>query len=116
MRRSDDELRDAILGEADKCVYCGFCESVCPTVVFGPHRGYGPRGRVTIIRNILRSEATLSDEAVSSLYSCLLCNACSTVCPARIRVGDLVRDVRIMLWPTPLSSSATVRARWRGLG
>ncbi|ADL18841.1 predicted Fe-S oxidoreductase [Acidilobus saccharovorans 345-15] len=104
--------RDQLLSEANKCVYCGFCESVCPTQPFGPHRGYGPRGRVTLLRELLEGRASLSDEVLSSFYSCLLCNACSTVCPARIRVGDLMRMARAMLWGSPvISSNAAVRTR-----
>ncbi|MGC9071168.1 MAG: 4Fe-4S dicluster domain-containing protein [Acidilobus sp.] len=111
MRGCHPDIAGAVLEEADKCVFCGFCESVCPTIPFGPHRGYGPRGRVTIVKGVIRSEITLTDEVVSSLYSCLLCNACSTVCPARIRVGDLVREVRGLLWPRVLESRAVVKAR-----
>ncbi len=97
--------------EAEKCVFCGFCESVCPTLPLGPHRGYGPRGRITMVRGLLKGEITLSDEVVSSLYSCLLCNACSVVCPASIRVGDVVREVRAMLWPEVTGYDAVVSTR-----
>ncbi len=102
---------EGVQAEAEKCVYCGFCEGVCPTLPFGPHRGYGPRGRITLVRGLLRGEVILSDEVISSLYSCLLCNACSTVCPARIRVGDVVREVRAILWPEVLKHDAAVTLR-----
>jgi len=35
-----DEIPKLILKDAEKCFSCGFCESVCPTIAFGPHRGY----------------------------------------------------------------------------
>ncbi|AMD30488.1 MAG: (Fe-S)-binding protein [Acidilobus sp.] len=104
-------MAEELLREAQKCVYCGFCESVCPTMPFGPHRGYGPRGRVTVLRELLEGTVKLSDEVISSFYSCLLCNACSTVCPARIRVGDLMRSARLLLWGDMLTSEAAVRTR-----
>jgi glycolate oxidase iron-sulfur subunit len=106
-----DEIPKLILKDAEKCFSCGFCESVCPTIAFGPHRGYGPRGRVIILRTWLRGEGEITEEGLASIYSCLLCNACSTVCPARIRVGDLVRDARALLWSRGLPEGIRVVSR-----
>jgi Fe-S oxidoreductase len=81
------------LEEASKCVFCGFCESVCPTFKFGLHRGYGPRGRVNIIRFVLKEEK-FTEEAIKSIYTCLLCAACTLKCPAKIDIPELVRVAR----------------------
>lgn len=109
---TDAETRRLLLEEANKCVYCGFCESVCPTLPLGPHRGYGPRGRVTLLKEWLADGSAPSAEALSSFYSCLLCNACSVVCPAHIRVGDLMRDARALIWSEGLlKEGVVVRAR-----
>ncbi|MFN4046242.1 MAG: 4Fe-4S dicluster domain-containing protein [Acidilobaceae archaeon] len=81
--------------EAEKCVYCGFCEPLCPTLYPGGHRGYGPRGRVNIALNVLRNGKP-AGEALKSMYSCLLCGACSLVCPAKIDVVGVVRAFRAL--------------------
>ncbi|MDP8003741.1 MAG: 4Fe-4S dicluster domain-containing protein [Caldisphaera sp.] len=85
-----------ILEDVEKCAYCGFCEVVCPTLPLGPHRGYGPRGRVNIIKEAL-SNKILTDEMLSSIYSCLMCNSCYIVCPARINVGLDVRETKSLI-------------------
>jgi len=59
-----DEIPKLILKDAEKCFSCGFCESVCPTITFGPHRGYGPRGRVIILRTWLRGESEITEEGL----------------------------------------------------
>lgn len=82
--------------ETSKCAYCGFCESVCPTIVFGPHRGYGPRGRVNVAR-IALDEESVTGEGASSLYSCLLCAACTQACPAGIDIPEVVRVARFLI-------------------
>ena len=83
--------------EASRCVFCGFCEAACPTYRRGPHRGYGPRGRVNVLLGLLRGSPP-TPEALESIYSCLLCDACYVVCPAHIRVGELMRSARALLW------------------
>ncbi len=86
-------LREYVESEASKCIYCGFCEPVCPTLPEGPHRGYGPRGRV-YLSLVLARENGLSREALLSLYSCLLCYACHEVCPAEVDIVGVVRAAR----------------------
>lgn len=91
-----EDLRGYLLREASRCIYCGFCEPVCPTLPPGRHRGYGPRGRVNIARMIaLEGRATREDEL--SIYSCLLCGACNEVCPARIDIVGVVRAARALM-------------------
>lgn len=82
--------------EVSKCVYCGFCEAVCPTLKAGGHRGYGPRGRLRIIKGILDGQEP-SQEALNSLYTCLLCGACDLQCPVGIRIADAIREARPLL-------------------
>ncbi len=82
-----------ILREAEKCLYCGFCEAVCPTLPLGPHRGYGPRGRVSIAAEAV-TRGELGPEALASIYTCLTCGACTVKCPSAIPVADMVKAVR----------------------
>jgi len=84
---------NSIIEETGKCLYCGFCEAVCPTLPFGLHRGYGPRGRVYLAKEIA-STRKASGEALSSIFSCLTCGACTIKCPTRISVADIVKKIR----------------------
>ncbi len=88
-------LRAFILEEAGRCIYCGFCEAVCPTLPLGPHRGYGPRGRVNLALQLAKGSQP-SRATVESLYTCLLCAACHTKCPAQINIAGVVRAARVL--------------------
>ncbi|MCE4600383.1 MAG: (Fe-S)-binding protein [Desulfurococcales archaeon] len=88
--------REYILAEAGKCMFCGFCEALCPTLPLGPHRGYGPRGRVNLALAIARGEAGYTGEAINSLYTCLLCEACHLKCPASLDIVGVVRAARAL--------------------
>ena len=88
------EAREWLEQEVSKCVYCGFCEAVCPTLHAGGHRGYGPRGRINIIKKIVRDGEEPTPEALNSLYTCLLCGACDLQCPVGIRIAQAIREAR----------------------
>ncbi len=87
-------IRKKILGELLKCSYCGLCEWVCPTLQANTYnREYGPRGRVNIIIFTLR-EGIWETSILDSVYSCLLCGACTTQCPAGIDIAENIRLFR----------------------
>lgn len=90
-----------LLGEeSEKCISCGFCDSVCPTY---PASGYDPiitaRGRAQLGKKFFDDlmENGISQLSVSdSFYSCLDCHACVQVCPTGVdagRVSDLAKGV-----------------------
>ncbi|GAB6148256.1 4Fe-4S dicluster domain-containing protein [Stetteria hydrogenophila] len=91
--RDPGALAEWVRGEASRCMYCGLCEPSCPTLPLGPHRGYGPRGRVYLALAAVE-EGRLTVEGLASIYSCLLCAACTLACPAGVDVPGVVRAVR----------------------
>lgn len=101
------------LEEALRCLYCGFCEAVCPTLRHGPHRGYGPRGRVFIAASLLRGEEA-GGEALASIYSCLTCMACTVKCPVSINVADIIRVVRSLLFSGSVRGKGPMSITVRG--
>lgn len=79
-----------------KCISCGFCESVCPTLsADGFNSVFGARGRVILADFAIKNnpdELELGD----SFYSCLDCYACVNVCPAGVNAGvvsELMREL-----------------------
>ncbi len=89
-----NRIKTWISKTAGRCIYCGFCESVCPTRPLGPHRGYGPRGRVAIARLVAEDITPLSSTVIESVYTCLLCAACETKCPVGLPIADIIRATR----------------------
>ncbi len=80
----------------DKCIGCGFCESVCPTLEpDGYNSVFGARGRV-ILADFAIKENHEGLELGNSFYSCLDCYACVNVCPAGVNAGvvsELMREL-----------------------
>lgn len=70
--------------DAERCMKCGFCMSVCPVYQTDHVESHVARGRNMLIR--MAEEATLPcvDDYENSLHYCLLCGRCRTVCPAKV--------------------------------
>lgn len=78
--------------EVGKCINCGFCESVCPTLPSsGFKASFGARGRVNLGLSIVNDirEGRKGLRISDSVYSCLDCFACLQVCPAGVNAGKV---------------------------
>ncbi|WP_010916853.1 (Fe-S)-binding protein [Thermoplasma volcanium] len=79
---------ELLIQEAGKCVNCGFCESVCPTLPASSFiASIGARGRVDIAKFVYKN-GTVIDPS-TSFYSCVDCYACVAVCPAGVNAGKV---------------------------
>lgn len=85
--------------EVDRCIECGFCESVCPS------RDYTttPRRRIGIRRAMKRLEmagetatrnALLKDYYFDGMETCAVDGMCANACPVEINTGDLIKRLR----------------------
>jgi glycolate oxidase iron-sulfur subunit len=87
------ELFEEIEREASKCINCGFCDSVCPTLPASGYKGHiSARGRVNLANNLIKeikSKGKIELSIDESYYSCLLCYACQEVCPVSINAGKI---------------------------
>ncbi len=106
----NNRLIDFLKSETNKCVFCGFCEPVCPTLYPGKHRGYGPRGRIGIIRKIAHGDKPTTED-IYSIFSCLLCKACDGKCPAKIKITETIRLSRKLILDSMKEKVVTIVSR-----
>jgi glycolate oxidase iron-sulfur subunit len=79
------------------CIRCGLCLTSCPTYVLSLHEAEGPRGRVGMARALAEGNLPISDELVEHELNCLVCDACSAVCPAGVHMDPLQVVLRARL-------------------
>ncbi|MFP3300088.1 MAG: (Fe-S)-binding protein [Thermoplasmatales archaeon] len=78
-----------------RCINCGFCDAVCPTLEAADFRGYfGARGRVNLAKELIKNDIG-EEEVLDSFNSCLHCNACLYVCPAGISAGEISEKLKL---------------------
>jgi glycolate oxidase iron-sulfur subunit len=95
LERLNTDLGERSLYDAvSQCSRCGYCEQACPTYVHTGLESFSARGRNQLVR--LLQEDKVKDPAAleAALSSCLLCGACTTVCPAKVPTADIVLEGR----------------------
>ena len=77
------------------CVHCGYCLPACPTYISTGNEGNSPRGRLYLIKDLIRDgKEELEDTAKNYLDNCLGCMACETACPSGVEYTDLLEFAR----------------------
>lgn len=76
------------------CVSCGLCLNDCPTYRVLADEADSPRGRIQLIRELVRTTAPAGPTAIAHLESCLVCRACETVCPSLVPFGRIMEGAR----------------------
>ncbi len=93
------------LKDADMCVQCGLCLPHCPTYRKTGDENESPRGRIALMRAMIRNELPLTPRLESHLDRCLTCRNCEAACPAQVPYGRLVDGARAVV-------SANRHATW----
>jgi len=84
---------DKWLDQISRCCGCDVCLEVCPTYAASGDFLFSPKGRLEVAQNVL-SKNEITEEAITSAYSCPKCAACEGVCPQKIEVSKIVAEVR----------------------
>jgi glycolate oxidase iron-sulfur subunit len=79
------------------CISCGACLTSCPTYVISMHESEGPRGRVGMMRALAEGHLSLTPDLLEHELNCLVCDACSAVCPAGVSMDPLQVALRAVL-------------------
>src|SRR5919201_2676792 len=94
------------------CIRCGLCLTSCPTYVLSMHESEGPRGRVGIARAMAEGHLSVTADLVEHELNCLVCDACTAVCPAGVHMDPLQVDLRSALAAERTPSFAERVVRW----
>lgn len=79
----------------EPCVHCGFCLPACPTYEVTSDEADSPRGRILLMRALIRGELPADDEGLAShLDRCLGCRGCESVCPSGVVFGPALEAAR----------------------
>lgn len=100
----------------DACIRCGLCLASCPTYLETMTETSGPRGRISLIKDVAASRLDLlSPGFVAQMSECLDCRACEAVCPSGVQYGRLVETARAQIRRAQIPEESPGRRTARGL-
>ncbi|HWQ62281.1 MAG TPA: (Fe-S)-binding protein, partial [Negativicutes bacterium] len=81
--------------EVIRCIKCGACQSVCPIFRELGAESTVARGKINLIRAVIRGEVDAAGEAFAERMSwCLMCKACQESCPSGVKLDQLMLAAR----------------------
>jgi len=88
------DFRRLDLLQADACLTCGRCTTVCPAEIAG--KPLSPRSVVLGLRqHMANPDVPLSEQiADDAIWSCTTCNACDLACPVDIDIVEKIVTLR----------------------
>ncbi len=89
----------ALAPEIDRCIRCGYCNSVCPTsnVNSAYRESKKSRGRLVMLQSLRDGTGDLTpytEDFKNLIDLCFACQRCVPVCPASIPIPDLMIRAR----------------------
>ena len=108
------------LEDLSKCVRCGSCKALCPTYADDPLEPMGTRGRLILLRGLIKGEIKPSPLLNERIFSCILCGACAGTCPLGVDIPEAIYRGRAFLSSSDkkrrlMRPLARVSTRWPDL-
>jgi len=85
------------LQELSKCVRCGSCKAFCPTYDEDVTETMGARGRLALLWGFSIGELKVSPLLKERIFSCIVCGACSELCPIGVDIREVIYHGRRLL-------------------
>lgn len=85
-----DEFKEHLIS----CSRCGFCQASCPVFAQTLRPALNARGKMLILKEVMDGDLPLNDELIETVFQCTNCAACSTSCPAGVKVPEIIRQAR----------------------
>ncbi|HEY3109046.1 MAG TPA: 4Fe-4S dicluster domain-containing protein, partial [Chloroflexota bacterium] len=98
------------------CIRCGQCLTSCPTYLLSMNEAEGPRGRIALMRALVEGHLALTPDLIEHEQNCLVCDACTAVCPAGVHMDPMQVALRAAIEPGLPRSAAERIARRIGFG
>lgn len=95
MSKLNNEHYEKLKAIVSKCDRCGACTTVCPLYKVNRIDRATARGKIAIVRAFLEGQLDGGEKELrEALDYCLLCKACTEVCPSKVMTDQAMIEIR----------------------
>jgi len=76
------------------CSRCGTCLAICPVYKNTLDESFAPRGKLSLIEAVANKRIPFTDRLSKKIYTCTMCDFCTSECPSGVKVNELFAAVR----------------------
>lgn len=108
MPNNDELLLNEIFNRASQCDRCGACLLVCPVVKVGGKEMCSPRGMVNAAIALKHKTIGTKETIKKVVDYCVVCGACTEVCPSKIDIPQVILKTREYLFKTTVNNNLEI--------
>ncbi len=76
------------------CVKCGNCRFNCPVFTVDLDEGGSARGKISLLKELIKHNGKFSEETLHYLDSCVYCGTCREICPREVDYLNIITLAR----------------------
>ena len=94
---STKKILDEIYNDLIRCTQCNLCILGCPLFMGSRYDHFSPRAIILLTKDYIEGKIGIDSFLSFLIYMCNLCGNCDVRCPSRIKITNIVSNIKKLI-------------------